>query len=299
MEEKVLLIDADSLCYHSYMTNTIEEAKEDLENKITNLGYSTGIQNMEFFLTIGKNFRYDLIPGYKENRKLTHKPKFVKELRQMLIDNYKATFDENLEADDLVIDKYRSNKDKYVIASIDKDVLYNTPGRHYNLYSKSYVDISPEYAHYHYHKQIIVGDPTDNIPNLIKLLGDKRLDVILEESGMDIADVAQYICNKIGVSYIDRHKVINCGRLDLDNIQLIEYDDVPTIDNYICYEEKKYRVLNKKPFNKNEILYFGKYKGKSIRDIYNSDWQYFKWLQENIKSSKLKEAIENLLDEKI
>jgi predicted nucleic acid-binding Zn-ribbon protein len=49
--------------------------------------------------------------------------------------------------------------------------------------------------------------------------------------------------------------------------------------------------------NKEYIFYFGKYKGKSLRDVLSEDYNYVYWLLENTEGSaqrKLQEAINNL-----
>lgn len=291
---KILLLDADSLCYYPITINTLEEAKDFIDDKINKIKLTSMCDNIEYYLTIGRCFRYDILPTYKEQRFKTEKPKFTKQLKQYLIDVYDAVYDSNLEADDMVCDKYRSNPSKYIIGSIDKDVLYNIPGIHFNLFYNEYVKVNEYDSEYHFYKQIVCGDPTDNIKPLIKMLGEKRFELLVEESESTLFDIAQYICNRSGEDFINRYKLIYCGDINKVDIELREYELIDGIEKYICFKEMKFRKRDKAEFNKDQIIPFGKYKGKNIKDIYMCDNSYFNWLAEK-SNGPLKNEIDRII----
>jgi 5'-3' exonuclease len=58
--------------------------------------------------------------------------------------------------------------DPYVIMSIDKD-LKCIPGKHYNIKHEELSDVSDKYALRFFYQQLLSGDPTDNIPGVLKI----------------------------------------------------------------------------------------------------------------------------------
>jgi len=219
---KTILVDADSLCFHAFDIS-LEQALETLENKIKNIKYITKSDDLVFFLTIGRNFRFDLLPTYKQNRDGNKRPEFTKEMKQYLIDKYNAIQNSELEADDMVCDVYRSDPDKYMIASIDKDILYNMVGTHLNLYNMTLVETGIEKSYEHFHKQLIIGDVTDNIPSLCKGIGENRLKDISKISNKTYEEIAQYLCNRFNECYKTRYRLLYCGELNLDDIEIKEF----------------------------------------------------------------------------
>lgn len=303
---KTILVDADSLCFHAFDI-TLEQALDTLESKIKTIKYLTGSEKLLFFLTIGRNFRFDLLPSYKQNRDGNKRPEFTKEMKQYLIDKYNAIQNPELEADDMVCDMYRLNPDMYMIASIDKDILYNMVGTHLNLYDMNIVQVSEELAHYHFNKQIILGDPTDNIKNICKGIGENRLKSMIVESGMNICDVAQYLCNRFDVCYRTRYRLLYCGELDLDRIELKTFEENENIEYYIqryVFKNKEHRNPSEdnKPtidlkrkiqkYNKydseNSKIDFGKFKGVTFKELYSINRNYFLWLYNATNDTDMK-----------
>lgn len=310
--DKILLIDADSLCFHAKDVS-YTQAVETLERKIDNIIRFSGCRKYEIYLTIGRNFRFNLLPSYKENRKKQERPAYVKQLKQHLVDNYVAIYDETLEADDLVIDKFNSDRDKYIVASIDKDLLYNHSGCHINLYNLSWVTVTDEEAYNHFYKQVIIGDTVDNIPSLCKGLGEARIKKMVKDSGLSIFDVAQYLCNKLEFCFILRHQLLTCGKLDIDSIDIKTYeanDDIDYILNPLLGIKNVYKKdkgysqsysLSKKidRFNNIDIktykIDFGKYKGLTFPELYKEDVGYFTWLYRETKDSELKYIMSKII----
>lgn len=66
---------------------------------------------------------------------------------------------------------------KTVIVTLDKD-LDNSAGWHYNWRKKEMYWIPEESANYNFYKQLLMGDPTDNIQGVPKI-GEKTAEKIL------------------------------------------------------------------------------------------------------------------------
>lgn len=301
---KTILVDADSLCFHR-LQSTLEQAIDELESKINNIKNITDSDDLIFFLTIGRNFRFDLYPEYKQNRFDLIRPEFVKELKEYLVDKYKAIQNPILEADDMVCDMYRTDVNKYMIASIDKDILYNMVGTHLNLYSMDFVTTTEEKSIHHFNKQLILGDATDNIPSLCKGIGEVRLKELIKFSNMNIEDIPHYICNKFNICYKTRYRLLYCGELDIDKIELKEFESNDVIDYYLDKyvlkkknlktikkddNEKLYKKIVKinKYDSENSLIDFGKYKGLTFKELYYKDNDYYMWLFKETKNDDLK-----------
>ena len=106
------------------------------------------------------NFRYDLNPNYKSNRKGTRKPIVFPELKQWMINNYGAQVEDKLEADDL-LGILATREPRAIIVSPDKD-MQCVPCRLYR--QGELMDISPMEANYFHMLQTLTGDPTDGYP---------------------------------------------------------------------------------------------------------------------------------------
>tara|TARA_R100000734_G_C3303051_1_gene93551 strand:+ start:366 stop:1088 length:723 start_codon:yes stop_codon:yes gene_type:complete len=193
----ILLIDADSLIfascyrskndtnYHLYPDNFYTNI-EDSINKF-NEQYMKIVNDLEELYTIESivtfngskgNFRKQLTPDYKANRKKQILPPLLHPMHQYVKDNYDSKYGYGIETDDLVAKYWKrlSNefgRDEVMIVSIDKDykqfpcLLYN-----YHYKHKVILDISESDALYNFYEQMIVGDTADNV-NYFKGKGKK------------------------------------------------------------------------------------------------------------------------------
>jgi len=193
----ILLIDADSLifasCYRSrkdsdyanHETNFYTEI-EDSINKFDEQ-YMKIINDMEEIYTVDKiitfngskgNFRKQITPTYKANRKKQTLPPLLHPMHQYVKDNYGSKFCYGRETDDLVAEYWKKlsdqfGRDEILIISIDKDykqfpcLLYNYHFKHREIY-----DITEEQALYNFYEQMIAGDTADNV-NYFKGKGKK------------------------------------------------------------------------------------------------------------------------------
>lgn len=302
---KTILIDADSLCYVGANDN-LETAIDKIESKINKIKRICNSDNLIMYLTIGKTFRNILLETYKENRDKVKRSDNVKLLKEYLIKKYNAIYEEGLEADDLLMDKYREDMNKYVICSIDKDILKNIEGRHLNLYNYEFVEITKEEAFDNLHIQTIIGDPVDNIPSIIKGVGPAGLKTLKKLTNLSYQEICKYICYKKGIDYKTRFRLLYCGRSE--NIEIIEnvITNNEIINDYI--EAGKYvtkKVNEKKIKNKDkkekikytpESLAPGKHKGKTWSQVNQEDPGYIKWMIGATKDKELKNMLENLIN---
>ena len=175
IRKKVLLIDGDILLYKIAMNNEVEThwgdglwtlhsdaniCKADIDLVIDDLGASLEADDYVVALTDSKNFRKDVLPTYKDNRKDKRKPLALKELREYVIKKHKGVVWDNLEADDVMgIMATEPTEEERIVVTIDKD-LKTVPC---NLSSDGLnVERIPErLADYWFMIQTLTGDKVD------------------------------------------------------------------------------------------------------------------------------------------
>jgi 5'-3' exonuclease len=135
------------------------------------------------FLSGENNFRYEINPQYKANRKDRVDPRWLDICRGYLIDEYKAIVVNGIEADDAL---GIHQKEETVIYSIDKDLLM-IPGHHYNFVKKEYREVSELDGFKAFYRQMLIGDSADNIfgvPKIGKVKAAKIIDSCTSENEM-------------------------------------------------------------------------------------------------------------------
>lgn len=204
MSLKLALIDADSLLYQS-SKEYLEESIKIIDEKIQNILIKTDCDYYCLFLSSKTTFRHTIYPEYKANRRKYKSPlKWVKVLREYIIEKYKACSMLNVEADDLVayyyinpvyitkhemikgfyleknkFDGIEYNKLDPIICSPDKDLLNNFAGNHFNYSYYLEEDNKPETLVEGYWdksffqnsnkfllQQLVVGDAADNVKGI-------------------------------------------------------------------------------------------------------------------------------------
>jgi len=124
---------------------------------------------LEVYLTGTGNFREKLatIKPYKGNRPPWARPRLYREIKQYLIEQWDAVVVHDMEADDQVAIRLTEEPiGNAVLAGIDKDLL-QVPGYHYNP-DKGMLKVSPQKGLVKLYRQILTGDPTDNIGGCYK-----------------------------------------------------------------------------------------------------------------------------------
>jgi len=178
-DEKIALIDGDSLIYYEMGRPTLEEALEGIDMRITQMLNITGCTHYAGFLTQGKCFRYNIASTkpYKYNRKRGDKPIIFPAIKEYLKQKWKFTYVPELEADDLV--SVYHDPLKTVICSPDKDVLYQNKVSNYNYGKTEFTTVDENESLRFLWKQVLMGDSTDGITGIPKV-GPKTADTWLE-----------------------------------------------------------------------------------------------------------------------
>lgn len=141
---------------HGYEQDVIDHAMSYMQGVADKLD----TQDVLLFLTGANNWRKDILPSYKSNRKDTRKPLMLPFIRQFMVDNLGATIVDTFEADDLLGIEATSTDD-CIIVSEDKD-LKTIPAMVYNPQKDDEPVLIPEFtAAWNHMFQTLTGDSTD------------------------------------------------------------------------------------------------------------------------------------------
>jgi hypothetical protein len=192
-DEKIALIDGDSLIYYEMSKPTLEEALDGIDMRITQMLNITGCTHYAGFLTQGKCFRYNIATTkpYKYNRKRGNKPIIFPAIKEYLKQKWNFTYIPELEADDLV--SVYHDPLKTVICSPDKDVLYQNKVSNYNYGKAEFATVDENESLRFLWKQVLMGDSTDGITGIPKV-GPKTADTWLEN--MLPVEMPTFVLNK-------------------------------------------------------------------------------------------------------
>ena len=162
------LIDGDIVAYRC--SASAEHEPEEIavlriENMMRDILRESESNEYRCFLTGKGNFRYDIYPEYKANRKDKPKPVHLQACRDYLVETWNAVISEGCEADDLIGIAATDCEDpmSFVVCSIDKD-LKMISGHHFNFVTKERSFVTPIEGLKSFYKQLILGDVSDNIP---------------------------------------------------------------------------------------------------------------------------------------
>lgn len=123
----------------------------------------------EVFVAFGDrkaNWRKELEPTYKANRRAVPRPLGFTELEEMISVKCKVFREAKLEGDDmlgLLATHPTPPSERRIICSIDKDML-TVPGSHYNFDTGVETEVSEADAQRAHFMLTLVGDRTDNFP---------------------------------------------------------------------------------------------------------------------------------------
>lgn len=178
IEGKIALIDSDSLIFinvhckkkvdsfgkfiiddngdYVKEVKTLQDCKDSVDSMIQSILFSTKSTHYLLFLTVGRNFRYDIYPEYKGNRKYGDKPAHFDAIKEYLITRWQASYFKGLEADDLV-NIYKKKYNNSVICACDSDVLEGLEGKHFNYKSFKWIETSLFNANYKLWQDMIAG----------------------------------------------------------------------------------------------------------------------------------------------
>lgn len=201
MARRHLLIDGDVLAYqaacavevaiewepgywtwHCDFDETVKVIEQEIAKYLKALdadGYTLCLTDDE------RNFRKDILPTYKGNRK-QKKPLVLKAVREWMVENLLAYVRPGLEGDDImgILATRRSfmSKCEKVIVSIDKD-MKTIPCRYVRDLQTGMIEVDEPTADFNFLMQTLSGDVTDDYPGCPGI-GPKRAERLLEDSGV-------------------------------------------------------------------------------------------------------------------
>lgn len=204
-------IDGDIIVYRCAAANEHEHenlAVWQTSEMMTRILHETNSAAYTCFLSGSRNFRYDVYPEYKANRKDMPKPRHYNAVREHLVTEWKAKVTDGIEADDAMGIEQCADPSNSIISSIDKDMLM-IPGQHYNFVKKEFRTVSPLEGLRHFYFQLIMGDRSDNIPGYD---GKMRIKVpkFLEEyvSLLDEMILEQEMFDMVKGMYVDKEQML-------------------------------------------------------------------------------------------
>lgn len=189
-------IDGDIVCYRcaaATENDDVNIACWQTGEMIRRILHETNAVGYNIFLTGANNFRYDIYPDYKANRKDMKRPLHLEAVREYLVTYWNAKVTDGYEADDAMGIEQCLEPEGSIICSIDKDMLM-IPGWHYNFVKQEQRMVSPQDGMRHLYWQALMGDKSDNIPGFDGLMRQKipqklqwmfdLLDTLTEEKDM-------------------------------------------------------------------------------------------------------------------
>lgn len=192
----IALIDADSMVYKAgygvedaidwgdgdgtTFSGDLDDMKSAIDGMIDSIMFATAVDDFELHLTGSGNFRTTIDTEYKHNRKDHRIPDWVDGLKKWMVEELGAQLHQGMEADDVVVYKKTHYPEDYILCAIDKDVLYQTQGTHYNYGKDESVTVGEWDALKFMYYQCITGDPTDGYKGVPKM-GPKKTEKLLAD----------------------------------------------------------------------------------------------------------------------
>jgi DNA polymerase-1 len=191
-QKLTLLIDADLFLYQAAaaaedeidwgddvwsLATDLTEAKQIFTDKLSQIHDRLETKEQILCFSDRENFRRDVDPSYKSNRKKTRKPVGHKALIDWAKSTYKHYWKPRLEADDCMGIMATSPGANTIIVSDDKD-MKTIPGRLYRPMADEMLTISFEDAQRNFYTQVLTGDTTDGYKG-IPGIGPKKAETIL------------------------------------------------------------------------------------------------------------------------
>lgn len=147
---------------------------------------TTGASGHRSFITGEGNFRYDIYPEYKANRRGKPQPQYRRDAEEYLIEYWGAERVNGIEADDALGIAGSVLEVPSTICSIDKD-LDMIPGLHYNWRKNELYEVSPVMGMQSFYRSTLVGDSVDNIEGVAgigKIKAARWIDDVIDEIDM-------------------------------------------------------------------------------------------------------------------
>lgn len=160
---------------------------------------ATNSSEIECYLGGSDNFRYNIYPEYKANRKDKPKPTYLEACREQLVTQYGSSIVNGIETDDMLGIRQTQLDGNSRICSLDKDLLM-IAGNHFNWVNQEFKLVSPLDGLRCFYKQLILGDKSDNIPGFDgamrgtcpKFIGKLQAPI---DSMTDELEMYEYVCD--------------------------------------------------------------------------------------------------------
>lgn len=173
------LIDGDIVVYSNAASaedDPVEVAYMRIDQMMHSILDTTGADTFRVFLSGSNNFRHEIYPEYKANRKDMIDPRWRKACKEYLVREWDAEVTDGYEADDALgivqcQNLLAQQENDTIIATVDKD-LDMIPGMHYSwpIIRKGAVvregkiyEVSEVEGIRSFYRSLLVGDRTDNI----------------------------------------------------------------------------------------------------------------------------------------
>lgn len=197
-------IELEHLVTEEPLEYTLASAKRTLLSieHALRVDHGLSFDKMDLYLTGKVNYRddYARIRPYKGNREKVSRPVHYEAVRAYLTNRWGATTVEGIEADDAVATLAAGleyDPERVCIVSPDKD-LTTVPGRLYNFRKRKMRVITPSEARLNFYRQMLVGDPTDNVLGCYKT-GAKTASSIVTASQTEV-ESAQAVLDEFRAS---------------------------------------------------------------------------------------------------
>lgn len=230
-KQKLTLIDADSIPYimawNKKEEDKISTIEQDSIEFVDTILEKTEADKYLLLFSSKTSFRNELYKEYKTNRNRT--TDFRRLMSAIAIEkDFKSYRQNKMEADDLCKSLYEKHKDDYnvTIASPDKDLI-QIGCKLYDYRKDMFLEPTKEEAERFYLKQLLMGDPTDNIKG-IPGVGEKTAKKLVNE----LTQIYKFPFQRFSACYAYYLKKINdpikATQEFLTTLQMITLVVVPT-----------------------------------------------------------------------
>lgn len=196
MSKTIGLIDGDVIAYRAAaaVQNVIEwpsgyveyfarraDGEAAVDGMMAKLKAKLSLDQMRVFLSSDTNWRLEIDPTYKGNRKDSVRPLLLSRLKDYLRERYEAIHYDNLEADDAIgvwLSRPSGTNTRIAIGK-DKD-FFTVPGKHFQLGMEQIREISPLEARLWHYTQTLSGDVVDGYAGCPGI-GKKRAQEIVQD----------------------------------------------------------------------------------------------------------------------
>lgn len=210
----IAVIDGDIVCYRCAASAEKDDQQVALiraSRLLQDIISETGADEIKLFLSGSENFRYQIYPEYKANRRDLPRPQHLQAVREFLVLKWGADVTDGYEADD-AIGVVCSETSGSVCASIDKDLL-QLPGEHYNFVTRQFQTVDVLDGWRNFYQQLILGDKADNIPGFDgksrvkwpKFLEQSRLALLAAQSSYEMYLVVRGLYTSVNQELLERN----------------------------------------------------------------------------------------------